>query len=295
MSHRFAHSDRDNAVESTQLDQVAFDRKWDSENEETVYATADLSKPHYTLRIKDMPECDRPRDRLLEQGAKVLSNAELLSILLKTGERTDGLSALGLAQHVLNGLATDSGEHVLSHLRQMSPYELMAIPGIGPAKASTIVAAIELGKRVFHPSPGQKTLIEDPSIAASLLSHDLMWEAQEKFALLFLDIKHRLMSKQIMTIGTPTETLATPRDIFGEALRRGAMRIIAAHNHPTGALEPSSEDLKLTQHLIQTGQIVGVPLLDHLILGNGDFSSLRQMTELWTDAEKVYGAKDSPP
>jgi DNA repair protein RadC len=110
-----------------------------------------------------------------------------------------------------------------------------------------------------------------------------MWQSQEKFAVLFLDVKNRLLGNKVLTVGTATETLAHPRDIFREVLRHGATRAIVAHNHPSGHLEPSPEDIELTRQLLKAAQLLQVPLLDHLILGNGYAQSLRQLTELWQD------------
>jgi DNA repair protein RadC len=169
----------------------------------------------------------------------------------------------------------------MSVLRDVSARELMEIPGIGEAKATTILAAIELGKRVLQSRPPEKTVVDDPSVAAAALSHELMWQAQERFAVLFLDIKHRILGTKVITIGTATETLAHPRDIFKEVIKQGATRAIVAHNHPSGSLEPSQEDIHLTRQLIEAASILGIPILDHLILGNGDFCSLRQTTSLW--------------
>jgi DNA repair protein RadC len=154
---------------------------------------------------------------------------------------------------------------------------------VGPAKATTILAAIELGKRILQSRPLERTVIEDPAVAAAALSNDLMWQAQERFAVLLLDIKHRLIGTQVITIGTATETLAHPRDIFREVIRQGAVRLIVAHNHPSGNVEPSPEDIVLTRQLLAGAQFLGIPLLDHLILGNGDHLSLRQTTTLWNE------------
>jgi DNA repair protein RadC len=109
----------------------------------------------------------------------------------------------------------------------------------------------------------------------------MMWQNQEKFAILMLDVKNRLIANQIITIGTATETLVHPREVFREVMRNGATKLIIAHNHPTGNLEPSEEDLYLTEQLLKGANFLDIPLLDHLILGNGDHQSLRQITDLW--------------
>lgn len=239
----------------------------------------------YNLRVKDMPKDQRPRERLLSFGAKSLTAAELIAILLGTGlSRGNKLSAVNLGQHMLNELG-QNGRQSLEVLRGISAQELMELPGIGEAKAATILAAIELGKRVLQTRPMDRTVVDDPSVAAAALSQDLMWQSQERFAVVMLDVKHRILGTQVITIGTATETLAHPRDIFREVIRQGATRAIVAHNHPSGNLVPSQADLDLTEQLLQGANFLGIPLLDHLILGNGDFCSIRQTTRLWQDAE----------
>jgi len=197
----------------------------------------------YCLRIADIPTNERPRERLMTHGPKVLATAELIAILLGTGQG----------------------------------------PGIGPAKATSILAAVELGKRTFQFRPLDKTPIDSPVAAVAALSQDLMWQNQERFAVLLLDVKNRLLGTQVITIGTATETLASPREIFREIIRQGATRTIVAHNHPSGNVEPSPEDIELTRQLLAGAQLLGIPLLDHLILGNGNHQSLREITTLWND------------
>lgn len=229
-----------------------------------------------------MPANERPRERLMTCGSKNLATAELIAILLGTGQGSGKLSAIGLGQYILQELGRHQRDP-LSVLREVSIPELTKISGVGPAKATTILAAIELGKRVYQSRPAEKTIVDDPAIAAAALSHDLMWQPQERFAILLLDVKHRLLGTQVITIGTATETLAHPRDIFREVLKSGATRAIVAHNHPSGSLEPSNEDIHLTRQLLAGAQFLGIPILDHLILGNGDFTSLRQTTNLWNE------------
>lgn len=216
----------------------------------------------------------------MAQGAKSLSTAELLAILLSTG--TGNVSAVGLGQLILQELSQHQRDP-LSVLRSVNIRELTKISGIGTAKATSILAAIELGKRVYQSAPPEKTIIDDPNVAAAALSSELMWQAQERFAVLMLDVKNRLIGTQVITIGTATETLAHPREIFREILRVGATRAIVAHNHPSGTVEPSQEDINLTRQLLEGSRFLGLPILDHLILGNGNHLSLRQTTSLWND------------
>ena len=234
----------------------------------------------YRLRIADLPASERPRERLMAMGAKNLSEAELIAILLGTGQTKGNLSAIGLAQHLLQELGKDR-RAPLDVLRDVNPRELMRIPGIGPAKATTIIAAVELGKRTFKFRPNERVTVDSPASASAVLSNDLMWQSQERFAVLMLDVKNCLLATKVITIGTATETLVHPREIFRETVRQGATKLIIAHNHPSGNLDPSPDDLYLTEQLLQGSQCLDIPLLDHLILGNGNHQSLRQGTDLW--------------
>jgi DNA repair protein RadC len=234
----------------------------------------------YSLRIADIPTSERPRERLLSLGAKTLSTAELLAILLATGQGKGKLSAVGLGQHILQELSQHKREP-LDVLREISPQELMAIPGIGPAKATTILAAVEIGKRAFQIRPLERVTVDSPTSAAAAVSLDLMWQQQERFAVVLLDVKNRIIGTKVVTIGTATETLVHPREIFREVIKQGATKLIVAHNHPSGNLEPSDADIQLTEQLLQGAQYLSIPLLDHLILGNGEHESLRQLTNLW--------------
>lgn len=236
----------------------------------------------YCLRIADLPTTERPRERLIANGPRVLATAELIAILLGTGQGPGKLSAVGLGQYLLQELSKHQRDP-LAVLRDVSVQELIQIHGVGPAKATTIVAAVELGKRAFQSRPLDRTPIESPAAAAAALSQDLMWQTQERFAVLLLDVKNRLIGTQVITIGTATETLAPPREIFREVIRQGATRVIVAHNHPSGNVEPSPQDIDLTCQLLAGAQLLGIPLLDHLILGHGNHQSLREITTLWED------------
>lgn len=236
----------------------------------------------YSLRVADLPTTERPRERLMVQGAKSLATAELIAILLGTGQGPGKLSAVGLGQYILQKLGENQRDP-LSALRDITVQELQQIHGVGPAKATSILAAIELGKRILSTRPSERIIVDDPAVAAAALSNDLMWQTQERFAVLLLDVKHRLIGTRVISIGTATETLAHPRDIFREVIRQGAVRVIVAHNHPSGSVEPSPEDIALTRQLLTGAQILGIPLLDHLILGDGTHLSLRQTTNLWQE------------
>jgi DNA repair protein RadC len=236
----------------------------------------------YCLRIIDMAENERPRERLLTHGAKVLSTAELIAILLGTGQGPGKLSAVGLGQYILQELGKHQ-QDALVVMRDVSAAELMQVDGVGPAKATAILAAVELGKRTFQARPGEKTTIDSPAAAAAALSQDLMWQTKELFAVILLDVKNRLLGTQVITIGTATETLAPPREIFREVIKQNATRLIIAHNHPSGNVEPSAADIDLTRQLLQGANFLAIPLLDHIILGDGNYQSLREITTLWQE------------
>ncbi|CAN1213553.1 DNA repair protein RadC [Tumidithrix helvetica PCC 7403] len=236
----------------------------------------------YSLRIADMVTSERPRERLLSQGVRSLSSAELIAILLGTGQGAGKLSAVGLGQLILQTIGKDFSDPVAG-LQTVSPQELMQIEGVGPAKATTILAAIELGKRALYAKPPDRAEITDPSVAVAALSQDLMWQTQERLAVLMLDNKNRIVAQRVITIGTATETLAHPRDIFREVLKSGAVKLILAHNHPSGNTDPSPEDIALTRQLLEASRMLSIPLLDHLILGNGTHTSIREVTSLWKE------------
>jgi DNA repair protein RadC len=153
--------------------------------------------------------------------------------------------------------------------------------GLTAKQLSKLKAAVELGRQLFLPTVQRKQVVDSPDIASVVLNRAIGYEPVENFCVLILDIKHRLIATEIISVGTSTETLANPREVFGCILRLGGTRCIVGHNHPSGNLEPSSEDISLTQQLLQGGNCLSVPMLDHLIVSQGNFKSLRQDTALW--------------
>ena len=176
-------------------------------------STDDLSGPHCFLPSVDFFNGESPQGKLFAQGAHTLSLAELLSLVIET-ENEDSDLALHLAREVLT-LCSEGAAHPLAHLRHLTAYELMSVEGVTPLRAAALIAAIEFGKRVFYPAPPSGTIIDDPDGAVSAFSAELMWAAEERFAALFLDVKHRIIARKVITIGSTTETIAYPRDIFG--------------------------------------------------------------------------------
>ena len=180
------------------------------------------------------------------------------------------------AATLLDNLSGDSFDK-LAGLRKL---DSDSVGNLTPKQQYQALAIMELAKRIYSPTLAAIPL-ESPEAAVSYLSSDLMWADVEKFAVLLLDVKNKPIGKKIISIGTATETLAHPRDIFGAAVKCGATRIIISHNHPSGSVDPSPEDIYLTKQVLSAAQVMGIPVLDHLILSQGSFHSLRQSTDLW--------------
>lgn len=169
----------------------------------------------------------------------------------------------------------------LEVLRQTSLAQLQQV--VTEKQAVRVLSAVEMGRRMFVGSQPIPKTINSPKEAFDALSYDLSFQSKERFAVLSLNVLNKLLCIEILSIGTATETLASPREIFGAVLKAGGTRCIIAHNHPSGGIEPSYSDLELTRKLLATAQVMEVPILDHLILGQGRFSSLRETTTLWSD------------
>lgn len=220
------------------------------------------------LMIRDVHAQDRPRERLVNQGAMSLSNQELIAILLRTGTKQE--SVLHLSNQVLLHF-----EH-LHHLKDATIEEMTSIKGIGQAKAVQLLAAIELGRRLSSKQTDTKYTIRSPKDAASYLMTDMTSLKQEHFVVLFLNIKNQVMHKQTVFVGSLNASIVHPREIFREAVRRSAASIVCAHNHPSGNPTPSPEDIAVTKRLVEAGSIVGIELLDHIIIGDHQFISLNE-------------------
>ena len=218
--------------------------------------------------IKDLPLSERPRERLLSSGAAYVSNAELLAILLRTGTKKQ--SALDLAQSIL----TYTGG--LKDLNEITPEELMKIPGIGQSKAVMLLAGIEFGKRILDSKQNKRSPIQSPEEAYQLLSPKMQHLSQEHFVVLFLDTKNNVIGNKTIFIGSLNKAIVHPREVFKEAIKRSAASIVCAHNHPSGDAQPSAQDIQLTHRLEEVGDLVGIKLVDHLIIGEGQFVSLRE-------------------
>jgi len=217
-------------------------------------------------RLRDLPAEERPRERLARHGQEALSNRELLALLLGTGVR--GTSALDLADDLLG-----SG---LRGLASRSLLELEGRHGLGRAKASRLLAALELGARLASEGPVSSPCFRTPEETGRYLLPRYGPRAVETFGLLALDVRRRLKKEAVVSVGCLTSSLVHPREVFQEAVVSRAAGLILFHNHPSGDPEPSAEDLALTRRLASVGSLMGIEVLDHLILGAGRFVSLKE-------------------
>lgn len=224
-------------------------------------------EPHsYTLR--DVPHDERPRERMMRYGAEALSHSELIAILLRTGTKRE--SAVHLAGRILKECGS------LHNLVDMSMNELVAIRGIGPAKAVQLRAGIELGRRVSRSRPGEAVTVRRPQDAADYVMEDLRLLKKEHFVCLFLNTKNHIIARETLSIGTLNASLVHPREVFRAAIKHNSASLICVHNHPSGDPTPSPEDIGLTKRLTEAGELVGIEVLDHLVIGDGRFVSLKE-------------------
>ncbi|AZN42289.1 RadC family protein [Paenibacillus albus] len=218
--------------------------------------------------LKDVPNSERPRERMMTAGAEALSHAELLAILLRTGTKRE--SAVLLASRILSQCGDLRG------LVDMSIAEMTKIRGIGTAKAVQLRAGIELGRRLAITQQGELPTIRKPADAANLLMEELRYLKQEHFVCLFLNTKNQVILKETLSVGTLNATLVHPREVFRAAIRCSSASLICVHNHPSGDPTPSPEDIALTRRLIDAGELVGIDVLDHLVIGDNRFISLKE-------------------
>jgi DNA repair protein RadC len=221
-----------------------------------------------SLLIRDFPNDERPRERFMKQGPKSLANHELLAILIQTGSKNE--SVLTLANKLLvhfDGLRL---------LKDASLDELKEMKGIGTAKAIQLMAAIELGRRVSNLEFTDRYCIRSPEDAAKYMMNEMRFLTQEHFVCLYLNTKNQVMHKQVIFIGSLNASIVHPREVYKEAFRRSAASIICLHNHPSGDPSPSREDIEVTKRLVECGKIIGIDLLDHIIIGENKFISLKE-------------------
>jgi len=225
-------------------------------------------KEKTVLHIKDWPEDERPREMLFEKGPEALSDAALLAILLRTGRR--GMDAVGLGREMLSEFGGFYG------LMSASKEDLLKIKGIGKAKIAQIVAAMEIVKRQLRQPIKKLNVIKDPNALFEYLKVSMSHLGREEFRLLHLNRARELIAEEILFKGTVDVSVIYPREIVESALRRKSSALILAHNHPTGVPDASEEDLQLTRSLVEACWTVDIPILDHIIIAQGAYLSMKR-------------------
>jgi DNA repair protein RadC len=217
-------------------------------------------------KIKDIPKLERPREKLIKKGPKALKKEELLAIILRTGIKNRNV--LQLSQEILQ-------KYVRRKLAAASYEELRNIKGVGPTKAVQILAAIELGNRLFKEKPEQDIYINTPEDTIKVVS-GIKNNKKENFVALYLDARNKLIHQETISIGSLTASLVHPREVFEPAITHLAAQIILAHNHPSGDPEPSKEDIVITKRLAESGKILDIEITDHIIIAKNGFFSFKE-------------------
>lgn len=218
--------------------------------------------------VRELPETERPRERLLQVGVEALTLSELIAIILGSGTRHTPV--LQLAGALVAKFGT------LEKLAEASVEELCQVPGMGQVKAIQLKAAIGLGRRTVQGEIAERYRVEHPAHAYQLVRDLFYQETRELFVVILLDVKGGVMGHQVVSIGTLSRSLVHPREVFFPAVRQRAASIILSHNHPSGDPTPSQEDYATTEALIEAGKTLGIPVRDHLIVGAQGYISLRQ-------------------
>jgi DNA repair protein RadC len=232
-----------------------------------------MSQVPRPVGVAERPPNDRPRERLTAFGPAALSDAELLALLIGTGTAREGV--LDVAARLLS---TVGG---LGALARLQASELAALPGLGPARAAEIVAALELGRRASRDIAAERPQIMNPADAAALLGPTLAHLEQERSVVLLLDRRHRVLREVVIGLGGIAHAPMEPREVFAAALREpGVAAVLVAHNHPSGDPTPSPDDRAITRRLSAAAEMLGLELLDHVIVAAGGWSSLREAAEL---------------
>lgn len=225
----------------------------------------------YSVTTKDLPEDQRPDEKCLKYGPGVLTDAELLAVIIRTGTR--GNTSIEVARSIL--LESKNGEEILNvHHKSIS--DLMKIKGVGKVKALQIKCIGELSKRIAKANANKQLCFTDPATIANYYMEDFRHEGQEQMLLLLLDTKNWLISEKIISKGTVKSSLISPREIMIEAVRIEAVNIILLHNHPSGDATPSRDDVLLTRRVKEAGDLIGIQLLDHIVIGDNRYTSFRE-------------------
>ena len=228
----------------------------------------DVPELSYRVSIKSLPEEARPRERLQTLGPEALSTPELLAIILRTGWKEE--SALDLARRLL---AEPRG---LRFLAEAGLQELALFKGMGPAKAAQVKAAVELGRRLSRLSPAKRPAVHSPLDVVSLVMEEMRFLDREHFRAISLNTKNQVLSVDTVSVGSLNTSVVHPREVFKRAIALSAAAVILVHNHPSGDPSPSREDLQVTRRLVEAGNLLGISVLDHVVIGDGRYVSFRE-------------------
>ena len=216
--------------------------------------------------IKEIPLNDRPREKMAANGAAVLTDAELIAILLRTG--TAEKSAIDIASE----MTADGGLYKrLAGITRLN--ELTNIKGLGQAKAATVLAALEIGRRIASAKPIEKIHLSCPQDVADFLMPRLRYAAKEQFVVILLNSKNKVIGTEVVSEGSLSSSVVHPREVYAPAILHHAAAIMVAHNHPSGDPKPSLEDKEVTRMLLRSGKVLGIPMIDHVIIGDGNYYS----------------------
>jgi len=222
----------------------------------------------YYPTIKELPEGERPRERLEHYGAGALSTAELLAIILRVGTKDENV--IRLSQRLLTGYGGLAG---LAH----APFnELTEFKGLGPAKATQLKAAFELGRRLLVAAPSERPLVKSPADAANLVMMEMAGLEQEHLRTIILDTKNHVLKVHTVYIGSLNTAVVRVGELFREAVRLNSAALIIAHNHPSGDPTPSPEDVQVTRQIVEAGKLLSIDVLDHLVIGQARWVSLKE-------------------
>ena len=222
----------------------------------------------YHLRIRELPAYERPRERLKQRGSASLSNSELLAIILPTGSASENV--LGLAAKVVVRFGGLAG------LARASFGELCAERGVGQAKAAQLKAALELGRRLVSTQPEERAVVRSPQDVANLLMAEMGFLDQEQLRVVLLNTKNQVIALPEIYRGSVSTSLIRTSEVFREAVRENCPAIILVHNHPSGDPEPSPEDIEVTERIIEPGKVLDIEVLDHMIIGQQRYVSLKE-------------------
>ena len=244
-----------------------FYRKWDIRT----FCFIKTREMQQKQTLKELPVSERPYEKCEQNGVTALSDAELLAVIIKCG--TKNMTAVDIAKRILNYSEEMPGLNILNYL---SLQELMSVEGIGKVKAIQLLCIAELSKRMAREKKRETRALLTPSEVADYYMQDLRHLTYEQVILLMVDVKNHIIKDVIISKGTVNLSIAEPREIFINAMKYGAVRILLLHNHPSGDPAPSKADITLTMRIKEAGELIGIQLLDHIIIGDNRYISLKE-------------------